>query len=140
MKFEIEQVVSAMKEANAPNEAIDASIEKLQELAAELQKEKEANRVKRAKKKLVLLHVEDTASYYVMQAEIDDDLSQTIPRLQKSIGDYNAKAKKKKVEIKNFADAIEFIPAKILKENGLVIKTKQACDIKELPRKTGGAA
>lgn len=139
MKFEIEQVVSAMKEAKAPTEAIDASIEKLQELAAELQREKEANRVKRAKKKLVLLHIEDTNSYYVMQAEIDDDLSQTIPRLQKSIGDYNAKAKKKKVEIKNFADAIEFIPAKILKENGLVIKTKQACDIKELPQKTGAA-
>lgn len=134
MKFETEHVIEALKESKINQDEIDVVVGKLQEIADELAKEKALNRVRRPKKKLVLLHIIDTNSYYVMQAELTDDLSQTTARLQKSIGDYNQSAKKKKVEIKNFADAIEFIPNKILKDNDLIIKTKVPCEIKDIPR------
>lgn len=132
MKFAIEDIVSTLKITKVSPDTIDAVAKKLEELAEELKKEKEAAKTARSKKKLYLLNPKDTATYYVAQTDADDDLSGVTAKLQKSIGDYNARAKKKKVEIKNAADAIEFIPNKILKENGLIVKTKEPCDISNI--------
>lgn len=129
MKFATEDIVAALKETKINPDDIDTVITKLDEIAEEIRKEKEATRVPRQKKKLALLNPKDTASYYVLQTALDDDCSDVVKNLQKSIGDYNQRTKKKKVEIKTMADAIEFIPHKILKDNGLTIKTKEPCQI-----------
>lgn len=129
MKFALEDIVATLKNTKVNPDTIDTVAKKLEELAEELKKEKDAAKTARSKKKLYLLNPKDTATYYVAQAEVDDDLSGVVAKLQKSIGDYNARAKKKKVEITNNAEAIEFIPNKILKENGLIIKTKEPCAI-----------
>jgi hypothetical protein len=129
MKFDTEHVIEALKETQINPDDIDAVVHKLEEIAEEIKKEKELNKTPRIKKKHILLNPKETASYYIMQCEQDYDLNQIVPALHKSIGDYNQTAKKKKVEIKNMAEAIEFIPNKILKDNGLNIKTKSPCEI-----------
>lgn len=129
MKFDTEHIIEALRETQINPDDIDAVVHKLEEIAEEIKKEKEQARVPRQKKKNVLLNPKDTLSYYIMQCEEDYDLNQIVPALHKSIGDYNQKAKKKKVEITNMAEAIEFIPNKILKDNGLNIKTKSPCEI-----------
>lgn len=132
MKFSQEDVVEALKDIKIPDNKIEDAVARLEEIADEMKKEREANRAPRLKKKFALLHIKDTASYYVIQTAVSDTLEDVPARLDKSIGDYNQSARKKKVEIHNYADAIEFIPNKILKDNGLNIKTKLPCDIKEL--------
>lgn len=134
MKFETEHIIEALKDSNIPNESIDEVIHKLGQIADELQKEKEAAKTPKVKKKYALLHINNTASYYVIQAEADDTLADVPVRLNKAIGDYNQSAKKKKMEIKNYADAIEFIPNKILRNANLNIKTKEPCDVKDIPQ------
>ena len=129
MKFDMENIVEALKEAKIGRDDIDAVSTKLAEIAEQLRQEKEANKVARAKKKLVLLNPKDTASYYVMQTRLDDDGSQVVANLQKAIGDYNQSAKKKKVEITNNAEALEFIPARILKDHDIVLKAKTPCEV-----------
>lgn len=133
MKFDIQHVIDALNESEVPNESIGKVINKLEKIADELEKEKEANKEPKTKKKFSLLHIKDTASYYIIQADADDTLEDVPMRLNKAIGDYNQSAKKKKMEIKNYADAIEFIPNKILKQSNLFVKTKEPCDVRDLP-------
>lgn len=132
MKFDLENIVEAMRETKTNPDQIDAVTTKLQEIAEQLRAEKEANKVTRAKKKLMLLNPKDTSSYYVMQTTLDDDGSKVVANLQKAIGDYNQNAKKKKVEITNNAEALEFIPAKILKDHNIVLKAKTPCDVAQV--------
>lgn len=132
MKFELEHVVEALRESQINPDDMQAVVNKLDEIASEIKKEKEAMKSPRVKKKYSLLHPKDTNSYYLMQTDQDYDFSQVIPSLQKSIGDYNQNSKKKKTEITNMTEAIEFIPNKILKDNGLNIKTKTPCEITDL--------
>ena len=129
MKFATEDIVEALKETQINPDDIDAVLHKLEEIADEIKKEKDSNRTPRQKKKLVLLNPKDTASYYVIQAVQDDDCSNVESNLKKAIGDYNQRAKRKKVEITNNTEAIEFIPNKILKDNGIVVKAKEPCQI-----------
>lgn len=132
MKFATEDIVGALKDSKINPDDIDTVIHKLEKIAEEIQAEKEAMKVARVKKQLVLLNPKDTNSYYVAQTEVDADLSQIVPNLKKAIGDYNERAKKKKVEITNNAEAIEFIPNKILKDNGIIIKAKEPCKIENV--------
>ena len=129
MKFAREEVVEALRESKINPDDIDVVVQKLEEMADELKKEKEQNKTERQKKKLVLLNPQDTASFYVIQTTVEDDCSGVNAAIKKSIGDYNERAKKKKVEITNNADALEFIPNKILKENGIILKTKEPCQV-----------
>ena len=129
MKFSPEDIVEALKDTKINPDDIDAVLGHLEKIAEEIRKEKEATRVARAKKQLILLNPKDTATYYVAQTEVGADLSQIVPNLKKAVGDYNQRAKRKKVEITNNAEAIEFIPNKILRDNGLIIKTKTPCEI-----------
>jgi hypothetical protein len=131
MKFDQEHVIEALRDSNVNPDEIDAVMHKLDEIAEEIRREKENTRQRRPKKKLVLLHPVDTATYYVVQSELDADLTQIVPNIQKSIGDYNQRAKKKKVEVTNLCEAIEFIPNKILKDNGVVVKSKTPCEVVE---------
>lgn len=129
MKFEMEDIIEALRESQIGPDEMQTVVNKLDEMAMELQKEKETSKSPRIKKKYVLLHPKETNSYYIMQVVEDYNLNDVIPNLQKSIGDYNQSAKKKKVEVVNMTQAIEFIPNKILKNNNLNIKTKEACEI-----------
>lgn len=134
MKFELEHVVEALRESQINPDDMQAVVNKLDEIASEIKKEKDSMKSPRVKKKYALLHPKDTNSYYLMQCEEDYDFNQVIPSLQKSIGDYNQRAKKKKLEILNMTEAIEFIPNKILKDNGLNIKTKYPCHISDFDK------
>ena len=42
MKFETEHVIEALKDSNIPNDSIDEVVHKLEQIADELKKEKEA--------------------------------------------------------------------------------------------------
>jgi hypothetical protein len=133
MKLELEDIVKTLMDSSIEKNKVEEVAKELAALAERLQKEKEEDRLPRIKKKMVLLHIQDTLSYYIIQVAKDDDLSTVVTIIQKSIGDYNQSAKKKKVEIKNFADALEAIPLRIFKNNGLSLKTRVPCEIKDLP-------
>jgi hypothetical protein len=133
MKFEVEDVISVLKESKVPPDSIDDVMRKLAQLAEELEEARRNARTPRSKKKIVLLNPTDTASYYPIEVAVDADLNEIVPNIRKSIGDYNQSAKKKKVEINNLAEAIEFIPKKILKDNGVVVKSQSPCETLSLP-------
>lgn len=132
MKFATEDIIEALRDSKIGPDEIDAVVVKLDEIAEQIRKEKESARISRPKKRFVLLNPKDTASYYLTQTEADADLSQIVPNIQKAIGDYNERAKRKKVEIKNNAEAIEFIPNKILKDRGIVVKSKEPCKVESI--------
>jgi hypothetical protein len=132
MKFEMEDVIEALRESNIGPDDMQTVVNNLDKLASELEKEKEEGKAPKIKRKYILLHPKDTNSYYISQVTEDYNLNDVVPNIQRSIGDYNQSAKKKKMEIKDNVQAIEFIPNKILKNNGLTIKTKLPCDIVEI--------
>lgn len=129
MKFDTENIIEAMRESQLNPDDIDAVCRKLDEIAQEIEEEKLKNRQPRIKKELVLLNPKDTLIYYVAQIKEGEDITLIPSKIQKAIGDYNESAKKKKVEIHNLSEAIEYIPNKILKDNEVIMKTKTPCSI-----------
>lgn len=130
MSLKEEDVLIALKESNISQDDIDKVMEELARIEEKKKEEKEPKI--RTKNQLVLLNPKDTATYYIAQVKVDDDLDEIERNIRKSIGDYNSSAKKKKIEINNICDAIESIPRKILKQNNLNIKTKEPCQIVSL--------
>ena len=127
MKFAEEDIMLALKDAKLSKEDTDRVMEELEALANKLAEEKEKKT--REKKKFVLINPNDTATFYLLQVKEDENPNDIVPNIKKSVGEYNGSAKKKKVELLTICDAIESIPAKMLKENGITRKGKEPCEV-----------
>lgn len=132
MKFTEQDFLDALKRAQANPDLIDAAMQNLQAIAEE-QKPDPADRQKRIRKQIVGFVADNTVSdvaenqIYLVEAKENIDHTTILPTIQaigKEYNDINAN-KPKKPKIVKTSDHFEILKAKMLKEKGLKILTKE---------------
>lgn len=132
MKFTEQDFLDALKRAQANPDLIDAAMQNLQAIAEE-QKPDPADKQKRIRKQIVGFVVDNAVSdvaenqIYLVEAKENIDHTTILPTIQavgKEYNDINAN-KSKKPKIVKTSDHFEILKAKMLKEKGLKILTKE---------------
>lgn len=132
MKFTEQDFLDALKRAQANPDLIDAAMQNLQAIAEE-QKPDPADKQKRIRKQIVGFVVENAVSdvtenqVWLVEAKENIDHNTILPTLRevgKEYNDINAN-KAKKPKIVKTSDHFEILKAKMLKEKGLKILTKE---------------
>jgi hypothetical protein len=99
-----------------------------QETAAQVDPDKEPA----VKKQFVIVVADNTGimtgydfTGWVLQIEESESVSTLHEKVSKAVTHYNSTKKGRRLPVRTLAEVCEFIPAKILKEYGLFVKTKE---------------
>jgi len=132
-KISIEEVQGVLEERQVPNAT--QIIKDLEQIIAELQAEKEANKEDKPKYEYVVVlndpsgklaadKADETVTAFVVQQEEGEDPALIFSKLSDAAKDQNEGAKTKKSRLQNMRDIFDGLKSKYLKEKKVKIKTK----------------
>jgi hypothetical protein len=129
--IQYESVVTALGGSVSPEQAKDI-LERIKAEELKLKAEEDKEKAPRVKNQMAIL-VSDTDGHFegidavgwVFQMPEDDPVQSLQGKVIKAIADFNQTKKGRRMPASSMGDAIESIPAKIFKEHGISVKTKQ---------------
>lgn len=133
-KISIEEIESVLQQRKVPN-AGDI-IKDLEDIIAELQAEREANKEEKPKYEyVVVLHdptgklitdkYEEVVSAFVVQQEEGQDSGTILSKILDATKEQNESAKQKRSRLQNLREIFDGLKSKYLKEKKVKIKTKE---------------
>ena len=128
-KIDINQVAEILKRNKAEPELLRAVVQEMNVLA--IRAEDEANATPAVKKQFVMLVSDPEGRFpkhdfagWVLQIPEEDSPVTTQDRINRAVYDFNASKKGRRLPAKTVGEAIENVPAKLFKEQGVWVKTK----------------
>jgi hypothetical protein len=134
MKIDIEEVQGVLEERKVPNAS--QIIKDLEQIIAELQADKEANKEDKPKYEYIVVindpsgelkaqKRDESITAFVVQQEEGADSGLIISKLVDAAKEQNEGAKTKKSRLENMRDIFDGLKSKYLKEKKVKIKTKE---------------
>ena len=130
MKYGLENIVEACKNAKIPSDNLDKIIQYLGEIAEEEKNEDKAPRKKHIFN-LLLGGQEGTEGFegygWLVKTEEGFDQAEIIPALRKAGAEFNETKKGQKAPVTTIPQVIGNVPQKTLKDYGINVLTKDPC-------------
>lgn len=133
-KISIEEIQGVLEERKVPNAS--QIIKDLEQIIAELQAEKEANKEDKPKYEYIVVlndpsgklaaeKMDEVVTAFVVQQEEGEDAALVLSKISDAAKEQNETAKTKKSRLQNMRDIFDGLKSKYLKEKKVRIKTKE---------------
>ena len=133
-KIALEEVQGVLEERKVPNAS--QIIKDLEQIIAELQAEKEANKEEKPKYEYIVVlndpsgklaaeKMDEVVTAFVVQQEEGEDAALVLSKISDAAKEQNEGAKTKKSRLQNMRDIFDGLKSKYLKEKKVKIKTKE---------------